>query len=107
VDTNCDPTEVDYVIPGNDDALRAIRLFAAKISDSVVEGVTASTDKQAAEVAGITAAAEAAQQSGEPAAESSGESEVVSMDEVVEGVRKVPVAAALKDEIEAEAAKAE
>jgi small subunit ribosomal protein S2 len=107
VDTNCDPTEVDYVIPGNDDALRAIRLFAAKISDSVVEGVTASTDKQAAEVAGITAAAEAAQQSGEPAAEGSGESEVVSMDEVVEGVRKVPVAAALKDEIEAEAAKAE
>src|SRR5918911_389353 len=36
VDTNCDPDEVDYVIPGNDDALRAIRLFAAKISDSVM-----------------------------------------------------------------------
>jgi len=32
VDTNCDPTEVDYVIPGNDDALRAIRLFASKIT---------------------------------------------------------------------------
>ena len=39
VDTNCDPSEVDYVIPGNDDALRAIRLFASKIADSVVEGV--------------------------------------------------------------------
>jgi len=38
VDTNCDPDEVDYVIPGNDDALRAIRLFASKISDAVVEG---------------------------------------------------------------------
>src|SRR5262245_62130065 len=38
VDTNCDPDFVDYVIPGNDDALRAIRLFASKISDSVVEG---------------------------------------------------------------------
>jgi small subunit ribosomal protein S2 len=38
VDTNCDPDVVDYVIPGNDDALRAIRLFASKISDSVVEG---------------------------------------------------------------------
>ena len=37
VDTNCDPDEVDYVIPGNDDALRAIRLFANKISESVVE----------------------------------------------------------------------
>jgi len=55
VDTNCDPTEVDYVIPGNDDALRAIRLFTSKISESVVEGAQAATDKQAAE---FTAAAE-------------------------------------------------
>ena len=38
VDTNCDPDFVDYVIPGNDDALRAIRLFASKVSDSVIEG---------------------------------------------------------------------
>jgi small subunit ribosomal protein S2 len=38
VDTNCDPDKVDYVIPGNDDALRAIRLFTNKISDAVVEG---------------------------------------------------------------------
>ncbi len=38
VDTNCDPSKVDYVIPGNDDALRAIRLFTTKISDAVVEG---------------------------------------------------------------------
>jgi small subunit ribosomal protein S2 len=38
VDTNCDPDEVDYVIPGNDDALRAIRLFAARIADAVVSG---------------------------------------------------------------------
>ncbi len=38
VDTNCDPDEVDFVIPGNDDALRAIRLFTSKIADSVVEG---------------------------------------------------------------------
>lgn len=38
VDTNCDPDFVDYVIPGNDDALRAIRLFTTKIADSVVEG---------------------------------------------------------------------
>ena len=39
VDTNCDPTEVDWVIPGNDDALRAIRLFASKVADSIAEGV--------------------------------------------------------------------
>jgi small subunit ribosomal protein S2 len=38
VDTNCDPDEVDYVIPGNDDALRAIRLFAGRIADAVNEG---------------------------------------------------------------------
>jgi small subunit ribosomal protein S2 len=38
VDTNCDPDKVDYVIPGNDDALRAIRLFTNKIADAVVEG---------------------------------------------------------------------
>jgi small subunit ribosomal protein S2 len=38
VDTNCDPDEVDFVIPGNDDALRAIRLFAAKIADAAIAG---------------------------------------------------------------------
>ncbi|MDR3750753.1 MAG: 30S ribosomal protein S2 [Terracidiphilus sp.] len=39
VDTNCDPTVVDYVIPGNDDALRSVRLFVSKIADSVSAGV--------------------------------------------------------------------
>jgi small subunit ribosomal protein S2 len=38
VDTNCDPDEVDFVIPGNDDALRSIRLFASRIADAVMEG---------------------------------------------------------------------
>src|SRR5262249_41184795 len=38
VDTNCDPDVVDWIIPGNDDALRAIRLFTSKISESVAEG---------------------------------------------------------------------
>jgi small subunit ribosomal protein S2 len=38
VDTNCDPDEIDYVIPGNDDAIRAIKLFSSKIADAVVEG---------------------------------------------------------------------
>lgn len=38
VDTNCDPDEVDYVIPGNDDAIRAIRLIAAKMADAIIEG---------------------------------------------------------------------
>jgi small subunit ribosomal protein S2 len=38
VDTNCDPDEVDYVIPGNDDALRSIRLFASKIAEAITSG---------------------------------------------------------------------
>jgi small subunit ribosomal protein S2 len=58
VDTNCDPSEVDYVIPGNDDALRAIRLFTSKISDSIAEGAQLMSDKQ---VADMTAASEHAQ----------------------------------------------
>lgn len=37
VDTNCDPEEVDYVIPGNDDAIRAVKLIAGRIADAVVE----------------------------------------------------------------------
>ncbi len=44
VDTNCDPDEVDYVIPGNDDALRAIRLFTNKISDAITEGRALATE---------------------------------------------------------------
>jgi small subunit ribosomal protein S2 len=38
VDTNCDPDEIDYVIPGNDDAIRAVRLITAKMADAVIEG---------------------------------------------------------------------
>jgi small subunit ribosomal protein S2 len=38
VDTNCDPDNIDYVIPGNDDAIRAIRLMSSKIADAVIEG---------------------------------------------------------------------
>lgn len=38
VDTNCDPDEVDYVIPGNDDAIRAVKLLTAKMADAVLEG---------------------------------------------------------------------
>jgi small subunit ribosomal protein S2 len=53
VDTNCDPSEVDYVIPGNDDALRAIRLFTSKISESIAEGVHARDDKQLADIQAV------------------------------------------------------
>lgn len=46
VDTNCDPDEVDYVIPGNDDALRAIRLFTNKVSDAIIEGKALATEQE-------------------------------------------------------------
>ncbi len=45
VDTNCDPDEIDYVIPGNDDAIRAVRLLTAKIADAVIEGTKGSIDE--------------------------------------------------------------
>lgn len=38
VDTNCNPEGIDYIIPGNDDALRAVRLFSSKIADAIIEG---------------------------------------------------------------------
>ena len=61
VDTNCDPEEVDYVIPGNDDAIRAVKLIAGKMADAILEGkqgtqmddhtevVEAATDAEAAD----------------------------------------------------------
>ena len=38
VDTNCDPDEIDYVIPGNDDAIRAVKLIAGAMADAIIEG---------------------------------------------------------------------
>ena len=49
VDTNCDPTDIDYVIPGNDDAIRAIKLFASKFADAVTEGKKRFEERLAAE----------------------------------------------------------
>ncbi|HEX8800620.1 MAG TPA: 30S ribosomal protein S2 [Terriglobales bacterium] len=95
VDTNCDPSEVDYVIPGNDDALRAIRLFASKISDSVIEGAQAVTDKQLADIqAGVqysegAEAAAATEGEGETTALEGGDADEVSMEEVLgKGARR-------------------
>ena len=52
VDTNCDPDEIDYVIPGNDDAIRAVRLIASTIADAIIEGHQgAETEEAAAEAA--------------------------------------------------------
>ena len=53
VDTNCDPDEIDYVIPGNDDAIRAVKLIAGKLADAVLEGKQGeqTTEEAAAPVA--------------------------------------------------------
>ena len=97
VDTNCDPTVVDYVIPGNDDALRAIRLFTSKIADSAAEGVNLVSDKAFQEEApSAVAEGEAAETAPveEPA-------EVVDLEAALGGgIRKAPAAVAALDEPE-------
>jgi small subunit ribosomal protein S2 len=49
VDTNCDPDDIDYIIPGNDDAIRAIKLFSSKFADAVLEGRKRFEEKLTAE----------------------------------------------------------
>jgi small subunit ribosomal protein S2 len=95
VDTNCDPTVVDYVIPGNDDALRAIRLFTSKIADSAAEGVNLVGDKAFAEEVPEIQSAEGVVPEASP--------EDIDFDAAVgAGIRKAPAAvAALLDEDEA------
>jgi small subunit ribosomal protein S2 len=112
VDTNCDPTVVDYVIPGNDDALRAIRLFTSKVADSVAEGAAAQADKAyAVDGAGVTADIQAAAEGEPPAevvaaapeAEAEAEpAEVVDLEAALGGgIRKAPAIVAALDEAEA------
>ena len=75
VDTNCSPEGIDYVIPGNDDALRAVRLFASRIAESILEGQQIATEggvvtqsEEETETEGIaTPGAEAENVGGEPA----------------------------------------
>ena len=73
VDTNCSPEGIDYVIPGNDDALRAVRLFASRISDAIVEG------NQIATEGGVVT------QEGEASEEATDESGIAGEDNDVDG----------------------
>jgi len=108
---------VDYVIPGNDDALRAIRLFTSKISESIAEGVHARDDKRmadieaAAEPEPVAAApiaeelvAEVAAEGGVAAPAAGPEGEEIRMEDVLgKGTRKRPSAATEDiDELQAE-----
>ena len=65
VDTNCDPDDVDYVIPGNDDAIRAVKLIAQTMAAAVVEGRQGEQDAPAAETAESAETAEAAEAAAE------------------------------------------
>jgi small subunit ribosomal protein S2 len=62
VDTNCDPDEIDYVIPGNDDAIRAVKLIAGKMADAVLEGKQGEQTEEASEEAPSEAPAEASEE---------------------------------------------
>ncbi|MDD4368103.1 MAG: 30S ribosomal protein S2 [Oscillospiraceae bacterium] len=66
VDTNCDPDLIDYVIPGNDDAIRAVKLIAGKLADAVIEGHQG--EQQAAEEAAAAAVDETAAEPADTAA---------------------------------------
>ena len=91
VDTNCSPEGIDYVIPGNDDALRAVRLFASRIADAIVEGQQIATEggvveQTGEEVAGgeageQTAEAAVAETTEEAAPEATGGTEATETDE--------------------------
>lgn len=107
VDTNCDPDEIDYVIPGNDDAIRAIRLITSRIADACIEGKQRFAEKQQAEAdkdideeTEIAAVATEPADSGQPA-----ERKVVSDGSdgpVVEIIKKKTATEAPKDSEDAE-----
>ena len=65
VDTNCDPDDIDYVIPGNDDAIRSIRLFASRVADAVIEGRQIWEERQRAQSDKDAGGGKAAEASGE------------------------------------------
>ncbi len=77
MDTNCDPDEIDYVIPGNDDAIRAVKLIAGKVADAVIEARQGEQLKAEAEAAEAAAAEKAAN---EAASEGEGGEELVGIE---------------------------
>ena len=76
-DTNCDPDGIDYVIPGNDDAIRAIRLFCSRIADAVIEGqsMTRQVERDARDARRISRPIPRPEMPGEPAPASAGPGE--------------------------------
>jgi small subunit ribosomal protein S2 len=96
VDTNCSPDGIDYVIPGNDDALRAIRLFTSRVADAILEGQNVATEGMADEQ--MVAAAEQNAETEEAAAPVV---ETPVAETKVEEVKAEVVTAASEDAVEA------
>ncbi len=110
VDTNCDPDEIDYIIPGNDDAIRAVKLITSVMADAVLEGKQISeqpdAEEEASEEAGTTEAVDEVAESTAP--EAGSEAANVSVDD--EDVSNIPVAQVVEspeNEIKPEEAAAE
>jgi small subunit ribosomal protein S2 len=88
VDTNCDPDEIDFPIPGNDDAIRAIRLITSRLADAIIEG------RGAAAKAGVAEMEAGAPASGSPASESPASGHPAGAEAPVTGTPAPPTPAA-------------
>jgi small subunit ribosomal protein S2 len=103
VDTNCSPEGIDYVIPGNDDALRAVRLFASRIADAVLEGQQTSTKETSQGVAVGVSSQEVRSAGLETHQHSEGESSQTLPEAAHRGVGD-PIGASGRDRLESESA---
>jgi len=106
VDTNCSPERIDYVIPGNDDALRAVRLFASRIADAVLEGQQMLTEGGAATAEGPTEATETVETEASAAVEDEA-AEPASADEPERFAQSSPAAGESKEQTGPESESAE
>lgn len=102
VDTNCDPDEVDYIIPGNDDAIRAVKLIASVIANAVIE---ANQGEQYGEATGVVAESEQAEvEAAEPAAAKAAEPVAAKVAETVVAKAAEPVVAKVAEPVVAKVA---
>ena len=107
VDSDCDPDLIDYPIPGNDDAIRSIRLVTGKIADAIIDGVnrrTAMVAEELGEEAGVTAAVTVEEMQ---AASATTAEETAAPTDSAPAASEAPPAAATTPEVTAPAAKAE
>src|SRR5947209_7120918 len=107
VDTNCSPERIDYVIPGNDDALRAVRLFASRIADAVLEGQQMLTEGGAATVEGSTETTETAETETSAAADEAEGGTIQPATEELETFAGAPPVSSAKTELGETAAQSE